>query len=341
MKLSLVYISCAKNKRLNFKEMTDELLFKYFSNEASAEEVAQIEQWLDEDPARQGEFDSAHYLFNAMVLHSDEMSKMTVPGAHEKASRKSKIRRIVFRFAAAAAAVVVAGLSGVFVERETNYNRMTAQANVIEVPAGQRMTVTLNDGTHIHLNGNSRIEYPVVFARDRRKVRLSGEAFFEVAHDENHPFIVETFASEVEVLGTQFNVYADEAMGHFAATLVTGKVKVSTNDETAEQVVLALNEMVKLMDNHLVVTKVDAENSISWTEGYINLADNDFASLMHRFENVYGVKIVIEREKMPEIGYKSGKIRVSEGVNFALKLLQKECDFTYTEDYETNTITIR
>ena len=118
-------------------------------------------------------------------------------------------------------------------------------------------------------------------------------------------------------------------------------MKVTTNDETAEQVVLAPDEMVKFVNNHLVVTKVDAENLISWTEGYVNLADTDFASLMHRFENVYGVKIVVERETMPEIGYKSGKIRVSEGVNFALKLLQHECKFTYTENYETNTITIR
>lgn len=321
--------------------MTDELLFKYFSNEASVEEVAQIEQWLDEDPARQSEFDSAHYLFNAMVLHSDEMAKMTVPGALEKTSKKSKIRRIVFRYAAAAAAVVIAGLSGVLVERESNLNKITAQVNVIEVPAGQRMSITLNDGTHVQLNGNSRIEYPVVFSRNDRTVKLSGEAFFEVTHDEKHPFIVETFASKVEVLGTTFNVYADEAADNFMATLVNGKVKVTTNDETAEQVVLAPNEMVRLMDNHLVVTSVDAENLISWTEGYINLADYDFASLMHRFENVYGVKIIIKRDTMPEIGYKSGKIRVSEGVNFALKLLQNECDFTYTEDYETNTITIR
>ncbi len=106
--------------------MTDELLFKYFSNEASAEEVAQIERWLDEDPSRQSEFDSAHYLFNAMVLHSDKMAKMTVPGALEKTSKKSKIRRIVFRYAAAAAAVVIAGLSGVLVERESNFNKITA-----------------------------------------------------------------------------------------------------------------------------------------------------------------------------------------------------------------------
>ena len=248
--------------------MTDELLFKYFSNEASAEEVAQIEQWLDEDPARQSEFDSAHYLFNAMILHSDELSKMTTPGALEKTSRKSKVRRLVYRYAAAAAAVVIAGLSGVFVEREINYNKMTAQTNV--------------------LNGNSRIEYPVIFSRKQRNVKLSGEAFFEVKHDERHPFIVETFASKVEVLGTRFNVYADEASEYFSAALVDGKVKVTTNDE-----------------------------------------------------NVYGVKIVIERETMPEIGYKSGKIRVSEGVHFALKLLQHECKFTYTENYETNTITIR
>lgn len=321
--------------------MTDELLFKYFSNEASAEEVAQIEQWLEEDPARQSEFDSAHYLFNAMILHSDELSKMTTPGALEKTSRKSKVRRLVYRYAAAAAAVVIAGLSGVFVEREINYNKMTAQTNVLEVPAGQRMSVTLSDGTQVQLNGNSRIEYPVIFSRKQRNVKLSGEAFFEVKHDERHPFIVETFASKVEVLGTRFNVYADEASEYFSAALVDGKVKVTTNDETAEQVVLAPDEMVKFVNNHLVVTKVDAENLISWTEGYVNLADTDFASLMHRFENVYGVKIVIERETMPEIGYKSGKIRVSEGVNFALKLLQHECKFTYTEDYETNTITIR
>lgn len=321
--------------------MTDELLFKYFSNEASAEEVAQIEQWLEEDPARQSEFDSAHYLFNAMILHSDELSKMTTPGALEKTSRKSKVRRLVYRYAAAAAAVVIAGLSGVFVEREINYNKMTAQTNVLEVPAGQRMSVTLSDGTQVQLNGNSRIEYPVIFSRKQRNVKLSGEAFFEVKHDERHPFIVETFASKVEVLGTRFNVYADEVSEHFSTTLVDGKVKVTTNDETAEQVVLAPDEMVRFVNNHLVVTKVDAENLISWTEGYVNLADTDFASLMHRFENVYGVKIVIERETMPEIGYKSGKIRVSEGVNFALKLLQHECKFTYTENYETNTITIR
>ncbi len=321
--------------------MTDELLFKYFSNEASAEEVAQIEQWLDEDPARQSEFDSAHYLFNAMILHSDELSKMTTPGALEKTSRKSKVRRLVYRYAAAAAAVVIAGLSGVFVEREINYNKMTAQTNVLEVPAGQRMSVTLSDGTQVQLNGNSRIEYPVIFSRKQRNVKLSGEAFFEVKHDERHPFIVETFASKVEVLGTRFNVYADEASEYFSTALVDGKVKVTTNDETAEQVVLAPDEMVKFVNNHLVVTKVDAENLISWTEGYVNLADTDFESLMRRFENVYGVKIVIERETMPEIGYKSGKIRVSEGVNFALKLLQHECKFTYTENYETNTITIR
>ena len=321
--------------------MTDELLFRYFSNEASAEEVAQIEQWLEEDPARQSEFDSAHYLFNAMILHSDELSKMTTPGSLEKTSRKSKVRRLVYRYAAAAAAVVIAGLSGVFVEREINYNKMTAQTNVLEVPAGQRMSVTLSDGTQVQLNGNTRIEYPVIFSRRQRNVKLSGEAFFEVKHDERHPFIVETFASKVEVLGTRFNVYADVASEYFSTTLVDGKVKVTTNDETAEQVVLAPDGMVKFVNNHLVVTKVDAENLISWTEGYVNLADTDFASLMHRFENVYGVKIVIERKTMPEIGYKSGKIRVSEGVNFALKLLQHECKFTYTENYETNTITIR
>ena len=62
---------------------------------------------------------------------------------------------------------------------------------------------------------------------------------------------------------------------------------------------------------------------------------------MARFENAYSVTIVLDRPTLPSIGFASGKIRISEGIDFALKMLQQACDFTYTKDTETNTITIR
>ncbi len=76
-----------------------------------------------------------------------------------------------------------------------------------------------------------------------------------------------------------------------------------------------------------------------WTNGIISLTDQSFSELMHRFEDAYDVRIVLERKDIG--GYMSGKIRVSEGVEFALRLLQQSCDFTFERDRTTGTITIR
>lgn len=261
-------------------------------------------------------------------------SRMTVPS-------KLPVWRKIMRYAAVIAAVIVTRFGGMLIERESSYRKMTAQVNVVEVPAGQRMAMTLPDGTEIHLNGGSRLEYPLVFDRKQRRVKLSGEALLEVSHDKEHPFVVETFASEIEVLGTKFNVHADKDNGHFSTTLVNGKVKVSTIGENSEQVVLRPDESVRIVDNHLVVSKVSADDATLWTDGFISLKNTDFEELICRLESMYGVKIVIERETMPEVGFVGGKIKVSEGLDFALRLLQRGSGFTYEKDSDTNTVIIR
>lgn len=316
--------------------MTDELLYRYFNDEATSSEIGQIESWLSEDPSHQREYDAAHMLFNAMVLQGEEYPA--------KAVRKTgKVRawvRTAMRIAAVLALVAGAGYSGSLIRQEAVYRELSAMNNVVDVPTGQRMSLTLPDGTEICLNGGSRLEYPVVFDRKCRKVGLSGEAFLTVAHDEAHPFVVETFASKVEVLGTEFNVYADEEEGEFSTTLLKGKVKVSTLGDEYDQVTLNPDEKVEFIDNHLVVSRISAADAVSWVDGYISLGGVGFEELMHRFENAFGIKIIIERKNI-EVGYQSGKIRVSEGIDFALRLLQEACDFSYEKDPDTNTITIR
>ena len=215
---------------------------------------------------------------------------------------------------------------------------------MINVPVGERISLTLQDGTGIQLNGGSRLEYPVLFEKDVRKVKLSGEAYLKVARNEKQPFVVETFASDIEVLGTEFNVLADEKNGMFSTVLVSGKVKVTTvSDRNGEyeQVILNPDEKVKIVDNHLVVSRVFASDEISWTDGYINLRGVDFVALMHRFESMFGTEILIARNDVPEVGYLSGKIKVSEGIDFALHLLQEACDFTYEKDAATGAVIIK
>ncbi len=248
---------------------------------------------------------------------------------------------MALRVAAAVVLVVGAGYFGSRVGEQRLGQTMAGRRSVIEVPAGQRISVTLQDGTCVCLNGGSRLEYPVLFAGEQRRVKLSGEALLEVAHDASCPFVVETFASEIEVLGTTFNVYADEAGRHFSTTLVEGCVQVrNLLSKNLEQHILSPDESVRLVDGHLEHHHVTAADALCWTQGYINIRGVGFDELMRRFENTYGVRIEIARETLPAIGYLSGKIQVSEGVDFALSLLQQACDFRYTKDPESGTITI-
>lgn len=317
--------------------MKDVILYRYFSNEATPEEIRQIEAWLEADPAHQREFDAAHMLFNITVLRQPRKAPSRLRGGVFR-----RLGRTLLRSAAMIALLIGAGYVGARLMRGSMNDEMTSRINVLEVPAGQRISVTLEDGTEVWLNGGTRMEYPLLFADDERRVKLSGEALFDVEHDTGHPFVVETFASEIEVLGTKFNVYADEKVGCFTATLAEGRIR-ATNlmSKDREQITLNPNEMVRLVDGRLVSDKAEVRDAVCWTEGYINIGHVAFDELMRRFENAYDVKIVIARDSLPVVGYASGKIRVAEGVDFALHLLQQACDFTYDKDPETHTITIR
>lgn len=319
--------------------MKDVILYRYFNNEATPEEVRQIENWLREDPEHQCEFDAAHMLFNMSVLqqmHGRTPIRKTAP-----VWTLRRIGRIALRVAAALILIAGAGYGGGLIVRENMYHTMSDKVNVLEVPAGQRLSITLEDGTLVWLNGGSRMEYPLLFARGERRVKLTGEALFDVRHDASHPFVVETFASEIEVLGTRFNVYADDENNRFSTTLAEGKIRAKNLiGNHQEQIILNPNEMVQLINGHLVPSRVSDLDALCWTKGYINLRGVAFEELMERFENAFDVRIVIDRADIPRIGYSSGKIRISEGVDFALRLLQEACDFTYTKDPASNTITI-
>lgn len=318
--------------------MKDEQLYNYFNNAADIDEIRQIEDWLKADPAHQKDFDDAHAVYNAMAFQ--EADYVPRSGSRVVYRRLIRFGKTVAGIAAALAVIAGAAYVGKYSGEEMLREEIASVRNVIEVPAGHSMSIVLSDGTKVFLNGGARMEYPPVFSGDRRQVRLSGEAFLNVKHDESRPFRVETYASVIEVLGTEFNVYADEEHGHFSTTLLSGKVKVSTiGDKDYEQVILRPDEKATRVDGHLVVTKVPADDVVSWIDGYINIGGIGFEELMHRFEDAYNVRIVLERTDID--GYMSGKIRVSEGVEFALRLLQQSCNFTFDRDNATGTITIR
>ena len=160
------------------------------------------------------------------------------------------------------------------------------------------MDVTLQDGTTVCLNAGARLDYPVRFGKTRR-VKLSGEAMFDVDHDAAHPFVVETFACDVEVLGTKFNVAADETSRDFSTALLRGKLRVTNKLTRDDEIVMNTNDFVSLSGDRLALRSIDNSDDYLWPEGIFNLAGHNFGEIIERLESLYGVRSSSKRRRAP------------------------------------------
>ena len=314
--------------------MENEILYRYFKGETSAAEEARIGAWLKADPENHRRLDSVRFLFEAAELHGEK------PQAAPRTMRTAwnRLPRYVVRVAAAVA-IALGAASAAYLQA---FRSMSCLTNIVEVPAGRQMELTLADGTHVWLNAESRLEYPAVFARNARSVKLSGEAMFRVEHDASRPFTVETFASDVRVLGTKFNVNADEEHGRFSTALLEGSVLVTNRlDPSQADIVLRPDEEVCLVDGRMELSPLEDETSLCWIDGLLYVTGLSFTEVMDKFEQVFAVRIVIERDALPDMKGIGGKIRINSGIENALRTLQYGADFAYEIDLSGNTVTIR
>ena len=155
-------------------------------------------EWAEASPENYRLYLEERRLWCALLLHA---GRRTV-------RRPALWRRLAaWRVSGAAACILLlVGLAGIFFGGRMFPDERMQQ---VVVPAGQRVELRLADGTKVWLNSKSRLEYPSSFGRRSRRVTLCGEGYFEVAHDERKPFVVETGQYDVRVLGTTFNVYAE------------------------------------------------------------------------------------------------------------------------------------
>lgn len=317
-------------------EVTDALLFRFFAGQTTNEETDRISAWLSAEPEEHQErLNRAHDLF--------VLSVMSEPASGADGSRRWRMRMLhggVWRRMAAVAAAVVVALVGSYFHYDRRIGRLTGQATTIEAPAGQHVRIALSDGTTVELNALSRLTYPAVFAPRERRVRLEGEAQFDVRHDAGHPFVVETFACDVEVRGTKFNVLADEASRTFSTALFEGRVAVR-NRMNGEELAMEPRTVAELRDGHLYLGPLTDSDDYLWTEGIVSFGGDSFGEVAAKLEKYYGVRIEIERATLPEIRYQRLKVRLSEGVDHALRVLQRASDFTYAYDEASNRIVIR
>lgn len=171
----------------------------------------------------------------------------------------------------------------------------TASYNTLTTLKGQQSPypLVLADGTKVWLNADSKLTFPTVFLTADRGVKLTGEAYFEVAKDSRHPFIVSTGNQDVKVLGTHFNISSYKDDPATITTLLEGRVQVTVNNNASLNF-LKPGQQAILENKQLKISVADTEEAVAWKEGYFMFESGDIKSIMRKVARWYDVDVVYE-----------------------------------------------
>lgn len=196
-------------------------------------------------------------------------------------------------------------------------------------PAGIKSQIQLPDGTMVWLNAESTLKYPAAFDSASRQVVLIGEAFFDVAKDEQRPFTVQSGHLITRAVGTSFNIssYQEE---NIAVSLVTGKVIVSENQgDVQDEIPLDPGEQVIYTDHESGFTKTnfDYDFSLGWKDGLLVLKEADVIHIKRKLERWYGVQIEIRG--VPKKSWKINGTFKNQSLERVLERLAFSKEFTF------------
>ena len=183
-------------------------------------------------------------------------------------------------------------------------------------------TVTLPDGSTVKLNANSTLQYPAQFAEGPRKVKLSGEAYFEVIHDAAHPFVVEADQVVIEDLGTAFTVYAYPGKEQVVVNVTSGSVRLRETIQNSEAVLTAgWNGKHRTNGGKIEIDNELTPNYLSWITKVVSFHRTPLSAVFEELENIYHVPVTYSDPAIAQIAYTANfeKFELEEIVNIIAK----------------------
>ncbi len=339
--------------------MNEQLLIRFLTHRCTPCETAEVEQWAALDAANATwlfEMERVWSMKNQLHFSKEERigaayrrfvatrrPSFTVPAGEAAppfppsavqppASLQSKTRFFsgLAGYAAAVLLLTLLGLNLYQMRRE-----LPEGMNSIEVPAGEKASLTLSDGTRVWLNAGSRFSYPASFTSANRRVSLEGEGFFEVAHNPRSPFRVHTPSMEIKVLGTKFNLkaYRNEIS---RLTLAEGAVEVTAPQ--GEKLILKPNDEARYSDGNglTLIEETDPALASGWMQGELVFSRECLTDIARELERKFDVAIRIDD---PSLGNEYFNCRARPGTSAlqVLDLLKK----TRGMDYRLHNDTIR
>ena len=312
---------------------TDDILMSFVTGQCSEDVMRQVNAWAASDSSNATELSAlldTHIMTQAqsVKMETEEKAWMRVRAriaSNEAKALRNKRFAILRRMAAVFVGLLV--IVGAFVA----FHSWSKASEMIlaQAPMGKVSCVNLADGTKVWLNGGSMLRYPATFDGKTRKVELQGEGYFEVAHDHEHPFIVDSKSLAVRVLGTKFNI-SNSPNGNSSVSLVEGSVEVSGKGGEG-QVCLTPGQQANLnaSAHALTVKETQVRLVASWHNDILPFENANIDEIAHALEYVYGMKVSVSADFDHTTTY-SGEICKKSTVDSTLRALQLAIPMRYT-----------
>jgi ferric-dicitrate binding protein FerR (iron transport regulator) len=296
-----------------------EIIVRYLDKRLNPLEVEQVELRLRTDADFAKEFQECKYIWNVSAfpwqddsfVRSDKewdwKKIMAGSSANETSTRlrsehrPTRFTRTMYHVLRMAAIVLFMVVSSVAVN---HWFFMPQSEDIHEIvfreiftDRSQRASVQLSDGTKVNLSVDSRIKMPDVFARDVREVELTGEAYFDVAHSPDRPFIIRSGNAVIRVLGTDFGVRAYPEEDMIKVVVKSGSVAVSSNSGTEENaVVLKPGQLARVSSetHHIATEWVNPDDYLGWISGKLSFNQSAFAEVIGQIERWYDLEVILE-----------------------------------------------
>ncbi|MGN0281853.1 MAG: FecR family protein [Prevotella sp.] len=194
----------------------------------------------------------------------------------------------------------------------------------ISTPRGGEFKVTLDDGTEIWLNAQSKVIYPDSFDESERRIKVDGEVYLKVAHDIERPFYVETGGQVVRVLGTEFNIKSYEEDKDIYTTLVNGSISLSSADTKDAELILSPGHQASFnkQTHSANVSQVDTYVTTSWRHGKFVFQDQSLEKIMQSLSRWYDFDFIFEDESLKNTVF-MGSVPRSSDFTHVLSMLEK------------------
>jgi ferric-dicitrate binding protein FerR (iron transport regulator) len=322
------------------------LINKFLAGEISDNEIDVLKAWLEKDPLNRSIFNEENEIWHVCALKTKldhfKTDKAWADISTQLGLGKERIKHVVilnkknFRILIAAASiasmVAIGGLTLWLTGRKSD-RQITLASTTVRTDAGEKAHILLADSTCVFINSGSTMEYSTDYNTKERKVKLSGEAFFDVRTNPEKPFVVQLGKINVSAAGTRFNILSYDNEYRIETTLEKGKIQVSIAGEEPVDLKPGQQVVYFTKTNKAVVRDVSTETYTSWKENKLRFNDTPFEEVLRKIARRYNVTFEIRNRELLELKYTATFI--DESIEDVMQMLKTVSPITYRISYRT------